>query len=157
MPGKLQAEIRQSRPFASLEEECYLSLVRTTDALARREVAALKAWQLTPTQYNALRILRGAGEAGATCGEIGERMLTRDPDVTRLLDRLEARGLTRRARSDEDRRVVRTVITRAGLDLLEAVDEPSREWSRQELGHMTKTQLKELIALLDRVRARDAS
>jgi MarR family transcriptional regulator, organic hydroperoxide resistance regulator len=153
MPGKLQAEIRQTKPFTSLEEECFLSLVRTTDALVRLEVEALKEWQLTPTQYNALRILRGAGEQGATCGEVGDRMLTRDPDVTRLIDRLESRGLIQRARSAEDRRVVRTRITRAGLDLLAKLDEPSRAWSRAQLGHMTKAELLDLIALLERARA----
>lgn len=154
MPSKLQTEIRQSRPFSSLEEEGYLSLRRTADELWRLEVEALKAWQLTPTQYNALRILRGAGDQGATCGEIGERMLTRDPDVTRLIDRLEARGLIHRIRSEEDRRVVRTRITKAGRDLLEAIDEPSRSWSRAQLGHLTRTELRDLIALLDRARAR---
>lgn len=153
MPSKLQAEIRQARPFASLEEECYLSLLRTTDVLVRREVEALKAWRLTPTQYNALRILRGAGEPGATCGEIGERMLTRDPDVTRLIDRLEARGLIERTRSEEDRRVVRTRITQTGLDLLKAIDGPARSWSRAQLGHFTRTELRQLIELLDRARA----
>jgi DNA-binding MarR family transcriptional regulator len=154
--GKLQTEIRQSRPFASLEEECYLSLLRTTDSLARCEVEALKAWQLTPTQYNALRILRGAGDAGATCGEIGERMLRRDPDVTRLVDRLEARGLITRTRSDADRRVVLTRITAAGLDLLASLDEPARSWSTAQLGHMSRAQLRNLIALLDRARAGSA-
>lgn len=153
MPGKLQAEIRQSKPFASLEEVCYLSLLRTTDELARLEVEALKAWHLTPTQYNALRILRGAGDEGATCGEIGERMLTRDPDVTRLIDRLEARGLIQRMRSEDDRRVVRTRITQAGLDLLEGIDEPSLSWSQAQLGHLTRRELRALIALLDRARA----
>lgn len=154
MPGKLQAEIRQTKPFTSLEEEAYLTLLRTADALERREVEALKAWKLTPTQYNALRILRGAGEPGATCGEVGDRMLTRDPDVTRLVDRLEARGLISRARSEEDRRVVRTRITQAGLDLLRAIDAPARGWSKAQLGHLTRAELRGLIAVLDRVRAR---
>lgn len=154
MSGKLQGEIRQSRPFGSLEEECYLTLVRTADALARKEVEALKGWQLTPTQYNALRILRGAGERGATCGEIAERMLTRDPDVTRLIDRLEPRGLIQRSRSEEDRRVVRTRITQAGLDLLQQLDGPTQNWSRAQLGHLTRKELRQLIALLDRARAR---
>lgn len=152
MAGKLQAEIRQTKPFSTLEEECYLSLVRTTDALARLEVEALKEWQLTPTQYNALRILRGAGQQGATCGEVGQRMLTHDPDVTRLIDRLEARGLIHRTRSDKDRRVVRTRITQAGLDLLRRLDEPAVSWSRAQLGHLTKKELLDLIGLLERVR-----
>lgn len=154
MAGKLQKEIRQSKPFASLEEESYLSLLRTADALERREAELLKAWQLTPTQYNALRILRGAGEGGATCGEIGQRMLTKDPDVTRLIDRLETRGLIARARSKTDRRVVLTRITPAGLDLLAELDEPSRARPKALLGHLSRTELRELIRLLDLARER---
>src|SRR4029079_5455628 len=99
MAGRLQKEIQQTRPFGSLEEEAFLGLQRTADALARRAYDVLKPSGLSATQYNVLRILRGAGEAGLACGEIGERMITRDPDITRLLDRLEARHLIARARS----------------------------------------------------------
>jgi DNA-binding MarR family transcriptional regulator len=154
VPGKLQKEIRQSKAFSSLEEESFLSLLRTADALERHEADWLKAWRLTPTQYNALRILRGAGEGGATCGEIGQRMLTKDPDVTRLIDRLETRGLISRVRSEADRRVVLTRITPAGLDLLAEIDAPARSWSKELLGHLTSAELRELIRLLDLARER---
>jgi DNA-binding MarR family transcriptional regulator len=148
----LQAEIKQTKPFRSLEDEAYLNLLRTADALLRREVELLKEYGLSPTQYNALRILRGAGTHGVTCGELSERMLTKDPDVTRLIDRLETRGLLTRARSDEDRRVVRTRITPEGLDVLAKLDEPSERWTRGQLGHMNKTELREFIRLLERAR-----
>ena len=149
----LQAEINQTKPFRSLEDEAYLNLLRTADALLRKEVELLKEFGLSPTQYNALRILRGAGDEGVTCGELSDRMLTKDPDVTRLIDRLEGRGLLQRARSDQDRRVVRTRITAAGLDVLARLDEPSDRWTRGQLGHLTKTELRDFIRLLERARA----
>jgi DNA-binding MarR family transcriptional regulator len=149
----LQAEIKQTKPFRSLEDEAYLNLLRTADALLRKEVELLKEFGLSPTQYNALRILRGAGDEGVTCGELSDRMLTKDPDVTRLIDRLEGRGLLQRARSDQDRRVVRTRITAAGLDVLARLDEPSDRWTRGQLGHLTKTELRDFIRLLERARA----
>jgi DNA-binding MarR family transcriptional regulator len=148
----LQAEIKQTKPFRSTEDEAYLNLLRTADALLRKEVEHLKEYGLSPTQYNALRILRGAGSEGVTCGELSERMLTKDPDVTRLIDRLEARGLLARSRSDQDRRVVRTRITEEGLELLATLDEPSERWTRGQLGHMGETELRELIRLLERAR-----
>lgn len=150
----LQAEIKQTKPFRSLEDEAYLNLLRTTDALLRLEIELLKAWNLSPSQYNALRILRGAGHEGVTCRELSERMLTRDPDVTRLIDRLETRGFISRSRSDPDRRVVRTRITSEGLDVLSQIDGPSLEWSRKHLGHLTEAQLRQLIALLELARER---
>lgn len=150
----LRAEIKQGRPFPSLEDEVYLNLRRTADALARREVEVLKAWNLSPTQYNALRILRGAGEAGVTCGDIGERLLTKDPDITRLIDRLETRGLIHRSRSEQDRRVVITRITESGLEMLREIDEPSQQWTKEQLGHMSETQLRDLITLLELARDR---
>jgi DNA-binding MarR family transcriptional regulator len=148
----LQAEIKQTKPFRSLEDETYLNILRTADALLRKEVELLKDYGLSPTQYNALRILRGAGEDGVTCGELSERMLTKDPDVTRLIDRLEARKLLTRARSDQDRRVVRTRITSDGLHVLAQLDEPSHRWTRGQLGHLSQAELRELIRLLERAR-----
>jgi DNA-binding MarR family transcriptional regulator len=148
----LQAEIRQTKPFQSLEEEAALNLLRTTDALVRQKVEMLKAWSLSPTQYNALRILRGAGAEGVTCGELSERMLTKDPDVTRLIDRLDTRGLITRGRHDADRRVVRTRITQAGLDLLAELDGPTRKLSKEQLGHLDEKQLRQLIELLELAR-----
>ncbi len=148
----LQAEIRQTKPFQSLEEEAALNLLRTTDALVRQKAEMLKAWSLSPTQYNALRILRGAGVEGVTCGELSERMLTKDPDVTRLIDRLDTRGLITRGRHDADRRVVRTRITQAGLDLLAELDGPTRKLSKEQLGHLDEKQLRQLIELLELAR-----
>src|ERR1700675_379594 len=110
-----QLELKQKIPFTSREAEAYLSLLRTADALQTQVEARLKLFGLTGTQYNALRILRGAGPEGLPCREIGERMITRDPDITRLLDRLEDRGFVQRTRAKNDRRVICGKITPAGL------------------------------------------
>jgi DNA-binding MarR family transcriptional regulator len=98
MARDLQSEIKQRKPFQVREEELYLNIVRTADLLGRKGVELLKEADLSPNQYNVLRILRGAGAEGLACGEIGERMVTRDPDITRLLDRLEKRELVKRSR-----------------------------------------------------------
>jgi len=105
MTGRLQSELRQSKPFACLEVEAVISVARTADALLRHLEEALKIAGLSPTQYNVLRILRGATPQGLACGEIAGRLITRDPDITRLLDRMEHRGLLERARETRDRRV----------------------------------------------------
>lgn len=153
MTRRLRDEIKQSRPFQSLEEEVLLGLARTADALSRRGEEVLKASGLTMTQYNVLRILRGAGAAGLSCGDVASRMITRDPDLTRLLDRLEARSLVTRARDEADRRVVTTRIARAGLALLAELDEPVQTANRERLGHMTKEKLQALAQLLDEARS----
>src|SRR3954467_10234095 len=118
MAGKLAKEIHQTRPFSSVEQEVFLNVLRTADVLTYRLEAFLKPFGLSPTQYNVLRILRGAGDEGLACGRIAERMITRDPDITRLLDRLEKRNLIRRARQTDDRRVVKGFITAEGSALL---------------------------------------
>jgi DNA-binding MarR family transcriptional regulator len=107
---------------------------------------------LSPTQYNALRILRGAGEPGLTCGEIASRLITADPDVTRLLDRLEKAQLIARVRSTEDRRVVRARITPAGLEALAGLDGPVAALHVRQLGHMGRERLATLIELLESAR-----
>jgi DNA-binding MarR family transcriptional regulator len=112
--SRLQTEIQQTKPFESLEEEMFLNLQRTAEALMHGLEAGLKPAGLSPSQYNVLRILRGAGAEGLACGGIAERMVTRDPDMTRLLDRLEARGLVMRARDRADRRVITERITPEG-------------------------------------------
>jgi DNA-binding MarR family transcriptional regulator len=150
-PG-LQAELKQKVPFSSREQEAYLSLLRTTDALQSSVEARLKEFGLTGTQYNALRILRGAGADGLPCSEVGERMITRDPDITRLLDRLQKRGLVERARCKRDRRVVYGKITAAGLKLLRELDEPLEKHGREMLKHVGQAKLKQLIELLEKVR-----
>ncbi len=148
----LQAELKQRAPFTSREQEAYLSLLRTADALQARVEAWLKQFGLTGTQYNALRILRGAGPEGLPCREIGERMITRDPDITRLLNRLEDRGLVERTRARHDRRVIYGKINAAGLKLLREMDAPIDKHGREMLGHVGQEKLKQLIDLLEMVR-----
>jgi DNA-binding MarR family transcriptional regulator len=150
--GSLQRDLKQTKPFFGPEEEAHLSISRTADQLAREVAAVLKPHQLSETQYNVLRILRGAGAAGHACSEIGTRLVTRDPDVTRLLDRLEARELLSRSREHTDRRVVTTRITPQGLAMLDRLDEPVREAVRRMLGHVGARQLTSLIGLLELVR-----
>jgi DNA-binding MarR family transcriptional regulator len=153
MSGKLAAEIKQTKPFGSLEEEAILNLHRTSSILLQVEAEALKPHGLSLTQYNALRILRGSGPKGLACQEIGERMITRDPDVTRLLDRLEKANLISRARSSEDRRVVMTRITGAGLKLLASLDGVLKDMPRKILGHLGEKQLRALVDLLEEARS----
>jgi DNA-binding MarR family transcriptional regulator len=153
MAGKLQAEIRQRKPFVSLEEETYLNLVRTADALARQLELLLQPHGVTNTQYNVLRILRGAGGEGSTCSAISERLLAFDPDVTRLLDRLEKAQLVQRQRSTSDRRVVLTTITQAGLDLLARLDEPVETQLRRQFAKISRERLRQLVADLEEIRS----
>jgi DNA-binding MarR family transcriptional regulator len=150
MSRTLQQEIKQSRPFRSPEEEAYLSLIRTADLLARDIGDQLKDYGISETQYNVLRILRGAGPDGHPCSEIGARLITRDPDVTRLLDRMEKRGLATRSRDAADRRVVTIRITPEGLALLDELDGIRRV--DELLGHLGPARLEQLIELLAAVR-----
>jgi DNA-binding MarR family transcriptional regulator len=133
----------------------FLDLLRTTDILSRSLVRVLKTADLSATQYNVLRILRGAPE-GLACGEIASRMITRDPDVTRLLDRLERRDLISRRRETSDRRTVMARITPEGLKLLAQLDEPVQTAHRQQLGHLGREQLRSLTELLRISRSRAA-
>src|SRR5712692_6120038 len=135
------------------EEAAFLDLLRTTDMLSRGLVQVLKTEGLSATQYNVLRILRGAPE-GLPCGEIASRMITRDPDVTRLLDRLEKRDLISRCRETKDRRMVVARITPQGLKLLARLDEPVQEMHRKQLGQLGPARLNELQDLLVAARAR---
>jgi DNA-binding MarR family transcriptional regulator len=144
---------RNKRPgIPSSEEAAFLDLLRTTDMLSRGLVAILKPEDLSSTQYNVLRILRGAPE-GLPCGEIAKRMITRDPDITRLLDRLEKRGLISRSREARDRRTVMARITGAGLKLLARLDEPIQEAHRKQLGHLGPGRLRLLTDLLREARS----
>lgn len=155
MVTKLQKELKQTKPFASLEEEVILNLARTAEHILSRGAEVFKQANLTPTQYNALRILRGAGSDGLTCGEISERMVTKDSDVTRLLDRLERRGLVARERPESNRRVVLTRITDEGLRLLAELDAPVEESHRRLAGHLGRQRLKTLNELLETLRGAD--
>jgi len=150
--GRLVKEIRQTKPFALREEEALLNLGRTYEFLSQRMAELLKQYQLTPTQYNMLRILRGAGADGVTCSQATERMLSPDPDVTRLLDRMEAQDLIRRERSKEDRRVVITRITERGLELTNRIDAPLSQLLRQYLGRVGQARLRDLVDILEALR-----
>ncbi len=141
----------RGRRVASPEEAAFLDLLRTADLLERGIVGVLKTEGLSPTQYNVLRILRGAPE-GLSCGEIAERMITRDPDITRLLDRLEKRRLISRSREAKDRRTVLTRVAPAGLVLLGRLDAPVQQAHRQQLGHLGAGKLRKLMQLLQAAR-----
>lgn len=156
MAARLAAEIHQTKPFASLEEEAILNVSRTAEVIHLRTVEFLRPYQLSPTQYNLLRILRGAGPDGLTCSQAGERMVNHDPDITRLMDRLEARRLILRQRSHQDRRVVISRITREGLALLESIDAPLDAFLRQQYGHLDAEKLRMLTALLEELRQQSA-
>ena len=155
MASKLQKELKQNKPFRSLEEEVILNVARTAEYLGAAITAVLKASDLTGTQYNVLRILRGAGEEGLSCSEISERMVTKESDITRLLDRVESRGFISRERPASNRRVVIARITDEGLRLLAELDGPIDETDRRLVGHLGSEQLKTLNELLEAVRKTD--
>src|SRR6266404_9336283 len=143
------------RRAACPEEAAFLDLLRTCDLLSRGPAQVLKTEDLSATQYNVLRILRGA-PAGLACGEIANRMITRDPDITRLLDRLEKRGLISRNRETKDRRTVMARITPDGLKLLSRLDEPVQAAHRKQLGHLGRERLRLLAELLSVARSQVA-
>ena len=153
MTRALRDEIRQTKPFTSAEQEAFLSIGRTWAVLEHSFAEALRPYGITPTQYNVLRILRGAGETGLCRTEVMQRLISKVPDTTRLLDRMEAAGLIERERSNRDRRFVTTRVTAAGLSLLAELDDPVKELHRLHLGVLDRTELRMLIASLERVRA----
>jgi DNA-binding MarR family transcriptional regulator len=148
----MQAEIKQTQPFAGLEEETAIALARTADQLARHFDELFKTYGLTATQYNVLRILRGAGKAGLACNEIGARMINRDPDITRLLDRTERAGWCSRSRNPHDRRVIVARVTPKGLDLLKELDRPVEQLNVKMLGPVGSSRLRSLLRVLEEVR-----
>lgn len=148
----LKHEIAQERPFSSPEEEALLNLLRTADCLQRAFQRMSREWGVTGTQYNALRILRGSHPQGLTCSAIGDRMITAEPDITRLLARLKALKLIRQHRDRHDRRVVWTQISEAGLELLRQMDPAIRKEPKNLLGHLPERDLAELIRLLELAR-----
>jgi DNA-binding MarR family transcriptional regulator len=152
MSTRLRDEIRQTRPFASREQEAFLSVGRTWAVLEHALSEALKPHGITFTQYNVLRILRGAGEKGLCRAEVMQRMIARVPDATRLLDRMEAAGLIQRERDASDRRFVTTRITQDGLRVLEELDEPVQALHRQHFAALDEGDLDRLIELLGRAR-----
>ncbi|MBA3685686.1 MAG: MarR family transcriptional regulator [Planctomycetes bacterium] len=156
MPGRLRDDIKQTKPFASIEVEAHLNLLRSADTHAREVSALFKTYELTPTQYNVLRILRGAGEPGLPCSEIAARLITHDPDVTRLIDKLERRNLVARTRDARDRRVVTVRATAAGVALAgdPALDAALVDLHRRQFAALSADELVTFIALLERARAR---
>jgi DNA-binding MarR family transcriptional regulator len=136
------------RGLSSLEQEAYLNLLRTAAVLTDRFELMLKPAGITPQQYNVLRILRGAEPDGLCRNELRDRMLSRMPDMTRLLDRMEEAGLVTRERGDRDRRLVRTHVTPRGLEILTSLDDQVMAEHGQSLGHLTEEQLRTLVALL---------
>jgi MarR family transcriptional regulator, organic hydroperoxide resistance regulator len=157
MKSAIQSEIKQGKPFRSLAEEAGVALARTADRLNDRVAALLKPFGVSPTQYNVLRILRGAGRQGRMCSEIGERMITRDPDITRLLDRMQRVGWIERERDTKDRRVVITKITKKGLELLKQIDKPLEEFSEAQMGRLGQRKLRTLLELLAEIRHAEAA
>ncbi|HET8774141.1 MAG TPA: MarR family transcriptional regulator [Thermoanaerobaculia bacterium] len=150
---KLKQELKQKKPFPSVQEEAILAIVRTADQLVVPMNDVLRGANLSQSQYNILRILRGSAPEGLPCGEISERMVRRDPDLTRLLDKLEARGLVARERSTADRRVVLASITEDGLALLASLDKPVQASIRTLLAHVPEERLRTLVEILDDLRS----
>ena len=147
---------RSTRPPVLSEAHVFIALQKIADALAQEVEQLLKTHGLTAAQYNVLRILRGAEPDGLACSNISERMISHDPDMTRLLDRMEKRALITRQRQKDDRRVVKTRITPVGLDVLKGLDEPIREVHKRQFQHISAARLKTLAELLDQVLRREA-
>jgi DNA-binding MarR family transcriptional regulator len=147
--GGLKQEIAQRRPFASLEQEALLNLMRAADRINRAMQQRIRPWGVTATQYNVLRILRGSHPDGLTCTAIGERMITAEPDITRLLSRLKGLKLVRQQRDRRDRRQVCTHISEAGLKLLAQMDAMIERAPQEVLGHLSGAELKQFIRLLE--------
>ena len=152
----LQREIRQRRPFPSVAQEGVVSVMRTADLLRRRMAALVEPYGITVQQFNVLRILRGGGPDGLPTLEVGARMVEETPGITRLMDRLEAKGFVRRQRCPKDRRQHLCWITREGLELLAALDGPVVQHSREALKGLGRQEQSALVRLLDQVRAAHA-
>jgi DNA-binding MarR family transcriptional regulator len=148
----LAREIKQTRSFPSLEGEAGLNILRTSEVLYDRLNTELKKLDLTFTQYNVLRILRGAGVEGVSCSQLAERMIVHDPDITRLLDRIEKRGYVERKRSEQDRRILTVTLSASGLKKLQAADRPVREVMESSLRKLGKDALSHLIQDLEAIR-----
>lgn len=150
--SSLKLEIEQQRAFSSAEEEALLNLLRTSDCLQRVFQRSIRKFGVTSTQYNVLRILRGAQPRGLTCAAIGSRMITAEPDITRLLNRLKTLKLIRQHRDRNDRRVVWTQISESGLELLKSMDPLVEKLPKDILGHLGESDVTELIRLLELAR-----
>jgi DNA-binding MarR family transcriptional regulator len=150
----MNLRFKSSSLTASLESSIFVGILRAADTLGQEAEQLVKAAGLTGAQYNVLRILRGAEPNGLPCRAIGDRMISHDPDMTRLLDRMEKRGLITRERQTDDRRVVKTRITSSALSLLKTLDRPVHELHKRQFRHMSAARLKILSDLLEKVRVR---
>ena len=146
----IQKALKQTKPFGSPEEAAYLAVQLAAERLRSGFNDLFKTRDLTGAQYNVLRILRGADKDGLSCREIGERMITRDSDITRMLDRLESRELITRERQTADRRVMLAFISENGLALLKELDRPVDELHKYQLGHLSDKELTSITRLLSR-------
>ena len=149
---RLAEEIRMSRPFQLPELEAFLNLIRTSDQLQWQMAELFKQYGVTMQQYNVLRILRGAGDDGLPSLSIAHRMVTRVPDITRLVDRMERNAWVERARSESDRRVVRVTLTETGRRLADVLEAPTNACHRNQLGHLSTAELETLNRLLEKAR-----
>lgn len=152
MPTRLHGEIKQTKPFASLEQEAHLSVNRTAALLDHTFAELVRPYGVTPTQYNVLRILQGAGAGGLCRNEVRDRLVSRVPDASRLLDRLEEMALVERERDAGDRRLVNTRITAEGRAVLRRLERPVAELHERQFGHLGRAELRALIDVLARVR-----
>ena len=137
------------RDSVSLEAKLFVALLRAADRLSQDADLLVKAYGLTGTQYNVLRILRGAGPNGLPCNGIGDRMISRDPDMTRLLDRMEKRSLITRERQTQDRRVIKARISPTGLEILKKLDAPIDELHKKQFRHLAASQVRALAEALE--------
>lgn len=154
MSPALKDEIKQTKPFKSPYEEAVLNIVRTSAVMSDDFKKMIKPYGITGTQYNVLRILRGAAETGLCRNEVRDRLLTRMPDATRLLDRMEKAGLITRVRESDDRRLVSTKLTKKGRQLVDDLDPVVARENRSRLGHLSDKQLASLVSLLTMARNR---
>ena len=152
--SSLATALRQNRPFVSLEQEVYLSIVRTASELSYAVDRYFRPFDITPSQYNVLRILRGVGADGLCRNEISARMVTATPDMSRLLDRMEKAGWVTRERADDDRRQVSTYITKSGMELLETLETPTRDFVTQLFAEAPVSDLKAVLKVNDQIRTK---
>ena len=150
--SSLATALKQNRPFVSLEQEVYLSILRTASELSHAVDLFFRPFGITPSQYNVLRILRGAGADGLCRNEISERMITATPDMTRLLDRMEKAGWVTRERAEDDRRQVSTYITKSGMELLETLEKPIRDFLARLFDGAAVNDLKIILKFNDQIR-----
>ena len=152
--SSLATALKQNRPFVSLEQEVYLSILRTASEMSYAVDQFFRPFDITPSQYNVLRILRGAGDDGLCRNEISERMVTATPDMSRLLDRMERAGWVQRKRAENDRRQVSTFITKSGMGLLKKLETPTREFVTRLFSGAAVSDLKTVLKVNDRIRTK---